>query len=672
MQTKVTGLGLAAMLVGCGGGGDGGSSPAPSTQTPYALTFTPAVLNLTAAEGTSYLVVVEAQIDRPIPEPVNVAIIDRFGVIQPSASIVPLSTTRYRATLSTQTTLSQGSRAGTFEIRICRDNPLTCASPIAGSPWQVPFSFTITPPPTPPAPPPPLPPVPPPAPPPAPPPGVGATFSPASIGLTTYQDELAPLQVVATFANTVSQIYPRFVDPSGVFQPDPATVTTPGQSTATLQISGSVAPGTHTGNLQLRLCMDLSCTAEYANSPALLPYTITVLPATNLSPLSPLAAAGDWSMFQGNAGHTGYVPVTLDSTKFNRRWKWTVPASDPATGGVVTPAASANDRVYFVVSGYFMPSTAYALNESDSSVAWRYEFGSIFSVNPPAVAGGKVFMASSGHSDTFMWSLDASNGVMLAKVPFSSQWEHYYAPTIIDGSVYTNGGSYGGLLSFKVSDGTLNWFNSGLLQIDQWTPAIDATHAYAFIGGTFFAVDRTTGATSYSITDTSWSFGSYSQFSAPVLGSVNTVIGINTRPIIGQNRLINFDTANRTIRWSVPGNFVSEPAVANGVIYVANGKQLEARRETDGTLLWSWVPSESSSQPFGNGNHPSNVIATDNLVFVSTTANTYAIDIASRSKVWSFARAGKLALSRNGVLYIAPLPGVPDVAVGVLTAINLK
>lgn len=153
---------------------------------------------------------------------------------------------------------------------------------------------------------------------------------------------------------------------------------------------------------------------------------------------------------------------------------------------------------------------------------------------------------------------------------------------------------------------------------------------------------------------------------------MNTVIGINTRPIIGQNRLINFDTANRTIRWSVPGNFVSEAAVANGVIYVANGKQLEARRETDGTLLWSWVPSESSSQPFGNGNHPSNVIATDNLVFVSTTANTYAIDIASRSKVWSFARAGKLALSRNGVLYIAPLPGVPDVAVGVLTAINLK
>lgn len=671
MRFKATGLGLAALLAGCGGGGgdDGGSGPAPSA-TPYTLTFAPATLELTAPAGTSYLMAVDAQIDRPIPEAVNVAIIDRAGVLRPSISVTAVSQTRYRANLTTASTLAQGDHSGSLEVRICRDDPITCAAPIPGSPWQLPFRFTIMATPTPPSPPPPLPP--PPAPPP---PSLGATFSPASLAVSVYRDELAPIQVVATFANSFSQVYPRFVAEPGVFKSITAT-NSPGQSTVTMEIAPTLLNATVSGTLRMQLCMDPSCSSEYANSPALLPYTLTILPETNFTVLQPLAGAGDWKTFQGNAGHTGYVPVTLDPSKFNRRWKWTVPATDPAaTLTQISPVVAANDRVYFVMSGYFRPSSAYALNEADRFVQWRYDFGSIFAVNPPAVAGDKVFMASSGHSDTFMWSLNASNGTLASKVPFGSQWEHYYAPTIIDGTVYSNGGSYGGLLSFRQSDGALNWFNGSLLQFDEWTPAVDATHAYAFIGGRLFAVDRATGATSYSITDPDWNFGSYSQYSAPMLGGPNTVIGVNARVTIlpsSKNRLVNFDTANRSIRWSIVGAFLSEPAIAKGVIYIANEARLEARRESDGALLWSWSPNETSPTPFATGSTPPNIIVTDNLVFVSTVANVYAIDLATKTKVWSFPRGGRMALSRNGVLYISPLLGVPNVAFGTLTAINLQ
>lgn len=245
----------------------------------------------------------------------------------------------------------------------------------------------------------------------------------------------------------------------------------------------------------------------------------------------------------------------------------------------------------------------------------------------------------------------------------------------VDGSVYTNGGSYGGMLSFRVADGTLNWFNGSLLQFDQWTPAVDATHAYAFIGGRFFALDRVSGATIYSIVDANWSFGGYQQMSTPILAGAGTVIGINSRPLSGPVRpvhLINFDTVNRSIRWSLAGTFVSEPAVAKGVIYVANGTQLEARSQADGSLLWSWTPNERNAEPFGNGSQPSNVIVTDNLLFVSTVSSTYAIDLARRNVVWSFPRGGQLALSRSGILYIAPRVGVPGVEPGTLTAINLN
>jgi hypothetical protein len=660
-----------ALLAACGGGG--GDSPAPPAATlPYSLTLSPSPLTMTTPAGLSQALFVDAQIDRPIPERVNVAIIDRAGVLRPEISILPVSATAYRANLVSASTLTEGKRTGTFEIRICRDDPLTCASPIPGSPWQLPFEFTVTaplsPPVTPPAPPPP-----PPAPPPPPP--AGASFNPTSLSITGYQDELGAVTVAATLAGNIVQVFPRWVDSGGVFQPNPPVTNAPGTSTAQLQFSTNLAPRTYSGAVELRLCMDLPCTSEYQNSPALLPYTITVLPAANLSPLTPLAGASDWTTFQGNAGHTGYVPVTLDPTRFNRRWKWKVPASDPAIEGVVTPVVAADGRVHFVVSGYFKPSTAYALNEFDRTVAWRHDFGTIFAVHPPAVGGGKVFMASSGHSDTFMWSFDATSGMMLSKVPFGSQWERYYAPTIVDGSVYTNGGSYGGMLSFRVSDGTLNWFNGSLLQFDQWTPAVDATHAYAFIGGRFFALDRVSGATSYSIVDANWTFGGYQQMSTPILAGPGTVIGINSRPFFGPVRpvhLINFDTVNRSIRWSLAGTFVSEPAVAKGVIYVANGAQLEARSQADGSLLWSWTPNERNAEPFGNGSQPSNVIVTDNLLFVSTVSSTYAIDLARRNVVWTFPRGGHLALSRSGILYIAPRVGVPGVEPGTLTAINLN
>lgn len=226
------------------------------------------------------------------------------------------------------------------------------------------------------------------------------------------------------------------------------------------------------------------------------------------------------------------------------------------------------------------------------------------------------------------------------------------------------------LLSFRHSDGGENWFNASLAQFDQWTPAVNATHAFAFIAGKLYAIDRATGATSYSITDPNWSMWTYSQNSSPMLGSGATVIGINSRSVFDPNRLIAFDTAARSIRWSIAGRFTSEPALANGTVYVVNGTQLEARSEADGSLLWNWIPNETGT-PFDTGNPPANVVVTDNLAFVSTTTRVYAISLATHTAVWSYPRGGRLSVSRNGVLYIAPLIGAPGAQGNVLTAINL-
>jgi hypothetical protein len=75
--------------------------------------------------------------------------------------------------------------------------------------------------------------------------------------------------------------------------------------------------------------------------------------------------------------------------------------------------------------------------------------------------------------------------------------------------------------------------------------------------------------------------------------------------------------------------------------------RLEARAEDDGELLWWWTPPHAADGGFG-----SEVLLTDTLLFVSTDRATYAIDLVSHKQVWSFPKSGRLALSRNGVLYI--------------------
>jgi outer membrane protein assembly factor BamB len=138
---------------------------------------------------------------------------------------------------------------------------------------------------------------------------------------------------------------------------------------------------------------------------------------------------------------------------------------------------------------------------------------------------------------------------------------------------------------------------------------------------------------------------------APVLGGTNDVL------VIQNKRLVSFDLTGRRIGWERTGSYTGSIAVAAGRLYVFNNSQLEVRAESDGALLWMWIPPEGA--PAGTA------IVTDNLIFVSTAANTYAIDLASHQTVWRHAAGGLLALGQRGQLLIAR-------ADGKLTAIAVK
>jgi outer membrane protein assembly factor BamB len=260
---------------------------------------------------------------------------------------------------------------------------------------------------------------------------------PASIDLATAYDLPIGLRLSADYPTRSSK--PSYlnvapVDP--IFDANP--VVTPlgnGRYTVALVTARQAAVGDYSGAVTLRMCSEVPCVNVIAGSTTTVPYRVRID--------RPALIVPEWQTFQGNAGHTGFVPVTLDPTKFAKAWEW----RRTSTGvlGFINAVATENGKVFVTDDEYFGSLTSlYALNEADGTLAWRQDFINAPALNPPAAANGVVYAATTGHSDTFLWAFKASDGSLMFKSAFDGQWPHVLAPTVRDNRVFTNGGYFGG------------------------------------------------------------------------------------------------------------------------------------------------------------------------------------------------------------------------------------
>jgi outer membrane protein assembly factor BamB len=357
------------------------------------------------------------------------------------------------------------------------------------------------------------------------------------------------------------------------------------------------------------------------------------------------SGATEWTTFQGNARHTGHVAVTADPVVFRTLWS----RSPLGSGNRLNPVTEGGGRVFVSNQAYFGAQQMAALNARTGTEVWSHSFGQIHSVHPPAYGNGRVYVTTGGHQDSYLYSFDAATGAFQFRASYGNQWSRWYAPVVVDGTVYMAGGYYGGMYAFGATEGEAKWFyDTG--QFDEWGPAVADGRVYAFTNSGLKALDAATGATLFTIGDQA-----YSQFYTgltPVLGSSSNIVAT----FGGQ--LLSFDLQNRRIGWQRAGNFRdNQVVVANGLLYVVNSNAVEVRRESDGGLEWAWLPPE--------GQIGRTMVATNNLLFVSTAGSTYAVDLAARRTVWSHAAGGSLALTQDGILLIAGEDGR-------LTAIDLK
>ena len=390
--------------------------------------------------------------------------------------------------------------------------------------------------------------------------------------------------------------------------------------------------GVYNGTLSVRACADNLCQQPYAGTTHSIAYSVRV------------NAIGEWETLQRSSKHDGYVPVTIDSTRFRADWTYESPTY--SLSGVVTDA----NNIYFAERD---SSSIYAKRASDGVTLWRHVFTGTYgpTVNPPTVSDDVVYVSTTSEDDTWLHALQASDGLQTYQSHFWTQWSDVLNPTVRNGKVYVNAGAYTGVVyAFNAAGGADAW-NASAGTSGTNTPAADDDFVYAYNGGTLNVFNAADGSLATSIGPNP--NGVQNDYSAtPMLGSADHVLTLNGTAYGSyvNRQLLDYSVANQAVRWMSNALYSAFPAVAKGVVYAASNetRTFDALDESTGHLLWSWKPSEQAPYRF-----IANVLVTDNLAFVSTQSRLYAIDLRRHRTAWSVPTPGTVSLSAGRMLFVS-------------------
>ncbi len=442
--------------------------------------------------------------------------------------------------------------------------------------------------------------------------------------------------------------------PSTVNESDPD-----GQGTVLISASsGTATTITFTSSNTGALTVPASITIPAGQYSAALPYTIIdnlSVYGTQTATITATAAGwatanqtvtvtdnktiASWNTFGNGPAHTGVYRGLLMGTTYAQAWAAAIPQGQYTNMGL-NQVAIDKGLVYVTTYAYPTNQTMTVVKAADGSVAWSYNFPAAYSINPPTVYKGNVYIErSNNENDTDLWSLNALTGVLNWRAPLQSQWESYLAPTVYQSiGIWVDGGYGGGLYGFNFN-GTQISFTSEP-QYDEWTPTYYNGVIYTWVDGTFDAVDPATGTVIWSTPAPYNSSGYGMNCAAPIADNLAFLNGSTT--------LTAINVTTHAQAWSLTGNFTGTPAVANGNLYVISGSQVQALNESTGASVTAYQTGDTglTGQP---------IVASDSLV-VSSSTKTYLFNLSTGALVQTIPYGGPVSVA-NGTLYIAGTDG---------------
>ncbi len=343
-----------------------------------------------------------------------------------------------------------------------------------------------------------------------------------------------------------------------------------------------------------------------------------------------VSAQSSWPTHQANIRHDGYVPVQISPTKLVTLWATQI-ASNP-----LNPVAVGGSRIF--ATSY--RSKLRAVDAATGVATWFHDYGTTSHISGPAYSNGRVYVITRdnwGYTTAF----DAASGTEAFALQHHHQGAATTAPTIDGGVIFAQAGTSSGGNGIRGIDATTGkpLWSSTFFNGPGFSPTVDGTSIYAYQGGRITELDRATGVQRRVLTD-----------SRPITSSrfdIQLVLGGNSDLImIRAGALVRIDLKSWTIDYEINGGFDGTPAVRQGVIYaLANGK-LEARKQSDGQLLWT-----------GQSNVRGEVVVTDSHVIVRNYSETFLVDLTTHQTVWSIRAGGPVSIAHNS-LYIAGYDGV--------------
>jgi hypothetical protein len=478
------------------------------------------------------------------------------------------------------------------------------------------------------------------------------SFLPGTLTATYYQGEpsLVGVQVRANQAHS-APVQVAVIDSAGVTDGNLQLLALSSLTyEATLRLSPTLPAGNYTGNLEVRVCEDLptTCARPVPGSPWRLPYQVQVRPQSDLRPLSTIPGVAGWPSAAG--GGNGNALRAFDSTaaQFSRRWHANLLDTAAAEGPPVVEGGYVL-TVSRVLSGGV--PTLVARREADGSVAWSRALGSLNdnTDRTPTVVQGQVFLMGSDGNRTAVWRLDLATGAVLSERSFPRASGAQAGAVYLDGYLYSCRrvlGTESGLTRFSVSSLDAEVAEVGAGFSPECQASTDGQRVYRFTGERLLAMQpgNTTPVLNTAVNSP------YPGLPAPVVldGAGKAYVAQYTyaSDLDGTSRLMAFDTTTGLLLWQLQGGFKSAPVVSGNVLYVINGRRLEARSTTQGDLLWG----VDGTSPSGLAGFDSAVVATATHVFLGSLWVTDAIDVATRGVVWSDNSGGPMAISAQGVL----------------------
>jgi hypothetical protein len=343
-----------------------------------------------------------------------------------------------------------------------------------------------------------------------------------------------------------------------------------------------------------------------------------------------------WPTLGGDVHHTGFNANETGTSPLTPSWTASLSLRQ------LWPAVSDGTQVYVTDNTLNGGNSAHlwAISPDDGHALWSHDFGTIVNLGQATVDSGRVYVAQSfNYNDTYMFAFERSAGTLLWSEPFTSQSENYWAPLVVGGQLYFDGGTYGGLYGLSTPNGSQLFFNNQIEQYDQWSPLSLDGKVYTFLAGKLRAHDALTGGVTATAT-VPWTWAGWSMKTAPV--SDGTKIYVVAPP-----SLYAVDPTSMSVAWTATAAYSGMPAVAGGVVYAVSGGQLVANDAVTGATLWTFPADAALRYP---------PIVAGGSVYAASNANVYAVDVASGQATWSGAPGGWLSVAR-GALYVAQANG---------------